>query len=373
MNPFLSKPVLFLFLFISSVIGYGQSSVEVDFADTDWQIEAKKYEFVDFKGKKALYLENGKAHLKGINLENGIIDFDVWFDPGRKFLGVHFRVADFLNYEEFYLRPHQSGNPDAMQYTPVFNGLSGWQLYHGNGYSNAYKFNAGEWIHIRLVVQYDQMEVFINDMAQPILFAYDLKHNTQAGSLGFWTFLNGAYFANLSYQKVDEPGLMSPPRKVEKPASEIIHSWTVSNLFSDQLLNKVSNLRETSFQSNLNWESYAVEYSGTLNLAQVGKRTDAENMVLAKVVINADQDQLKRLDFGYSDVAKIYVNDQAVYEGQNQFRSRDYRYLGTIGYFDSIYLDLKKGANEVVFAISEQMGGWGLRAKLADLNGVRIN
>ena len=33
------------------------------------------------------------------------------------------------------LRPaHQMGNPDAVQYTPVFNDISAWQLYHGPGF-----------------------------------------------------------------------------------------------------------------------------------------------------------------------------------------------------------------------------------------------
>ena len=35
-----------------------------------------------------------------------------------------------------------------------------------------------------------------------------------------------------------------------------------------------------------------------------------------------------------------------------------------MGYFDTIYLDLKKGKNEIIFAVSENMGGWGLKAKL---------
>ena len=44
--------------------------------------------------------------------------------------------------------------------------------------------------------------------------------------------------------------------------------------------------------------------------------------------------------------------------------SRDYRFLGTIGYFDAVYLQLKKGRNDLWIAVSENFGGWGIKAKL---------
>lgn len=77
--------------------------------------------------------------------------------------------------------------------------------------------------------------------------------------------------------------------------------------------------------------------------------------------------QIKQLNFGFSDEVTVFVNNKKVYSGQNKFKSRDYSYLRTIGFFDAIYLDLKKGKKEIVFAVSENMGGWGLKAKLGNL------
>ena len=91
-----------------------------------------------------------------------------------------------------------------------------------------------------------------------------------------------------------------------------------------------------------------------------------------KITISSDTDQIKRLDFGFSDKAQAYVNGKLIYAGNNVFRSRDYRYLGTIGYFDSIYLDLKKGDNEIVFAVTEGFGGWGIKNKVENLDGITI-
>ena len=58
-----------------------------------------------------------------VSFTNGIIEYDVAFTAKRNFIGVKFRQQDAKNSEEFYIRPHQSGNPDANQYTPIFNGL----------------------------------------------------------------------------------------------------------------------------------------------------------------------------------------------------------------------------------------------------------
>jgi hypothetical protein len=48
--------------------------------------------------------------------------------------------------------------------------------------------------------------------------------------------------------------------------------------------------------------------------------------------------------------------------------SRDYRYLGTIGLFDSVTLPLKAGENEIWIAVSEAFGGWGIMDRIVDLN-----
>jgi hypothetical protein len=57
--------------------------------------------------------------------------------------------------------------------------------------------------------------------------------------------------------------------------------------------------------------------------------------------------------------------------GADDYRSRDYRFLGTIGYFDELYLPLKKGENELIFAVSEDFGGWGIKALFEDPVGIR--
>ena len=97
-----------------------------------------------------------------------------------------------------------------------------------------------------------------------------------------------------------------------------------------------------------------------------------ENTRFARLVIDSDQRQSKLLSFGYSDAAKVFVNGVLQYSGDNTYMSRDYRYLGTIGLFDAIVLPLEAGENEVLIAVSEAFGGWGVMAEFADLEGIEI-
>ena len=48
--------------------------------------------------------------------------------------------------------------------------------------------------------------------------------------------------------------------------------------------------------------------------------------------------------------------------------NRDYRFLGSIGWWDSVFLPLQAGRNELVVAVSEDLGGWGVQARFADVS-----
>ncbi len=363
--------IILSFVFVNNDI-LSQEKIKAKFDTNAWDITAKKHEFKKYKGKKALYIENGTALLKDARFKNGIIDYDVNFESGRKFLSFFYRIQDSKNYEDFYLRAHQSGNPDAMQYTPVFNGNAGWQLYYGNGHSTAYTYNFGEWIHVRLIVADDKMDVFINDMSQAVLHVNDLKHKTTEGGIGLRTLMGGAYYANLSYQSIEKPKLLSKIEKLPEVEKGTIKEWHISSAFNKTKLSSIHNLKNFEFKKETKWTKLPVEYTGTANLSKISELSKETNTVLVKAVIVSSTNQIKQLDFGYSDEASVFVNNKIIYTGHRKFRSRDYRYLGTIGYFDSIFLNLKKGKNEIIFAVTENFGGWGLKAKLENMEGVKV-
>ena len=125
----------------------------IPFDTLNWNINAQGFVLENFKGKDAIYLHNGAISLKNTEFLNGTIEYDIYITERRGFPGINFRKKNENNMELFYFRPHQSGNPDANQATPVVNGITGWQLYFGPSYSFLYEYNFDNWMHVKLVVR----------------------------------------------------------------------------------------------------------------------------------------------------------------------------------------------------------------------------
>ena len=151
----------------------------------------------------------------------------------------------------------------------------------------------------------------------------------------------------------------------------VIEHWSVSNPFAEVSLQNVLELSNKQ-KAGLSWEEVNVEERGFANLARVADKTKPTNTVFAKVVIQSDRKQVKRLSYGVSDRGVIFLNNQIVAGSQNNYLSQDYRHLGTIGFFDDAYLHLKKGRNELWIAVSENFGGWGVMARIENREGIRI-
>jgi hypothetical protein len=356
-------------LLIMMTLGDSQS---VPFDSGRWQCKAEECREEDHLGRKSFYVKKGIATVTDARLTNGWIEFDVSFTGERGFMGGIWRVRDAKNYEEFYLRPHQSGNPDATQYTPVFNGIEGWQLYHGERYTVPVVHRFNEWTHIKILFAGPRAEIYIQDMEKPALFIDELKRNVEAGGIGINAgFLAPAYFSNFSFATTDNPPFKGQPGRAESAPQGIIPSWWVSDPFPEgSLEDKVALGREDLAARS--WTRLPAETSGLANLARLQGIDLRKNTVFARKVIVSSQDQTRRLDFGFCDRVKVYLNGRLLFRGDDTPRSRDYRFLGSIGYFDAIYLPLEKGENELLMAVSENAGGWGIQAKIEDLAGISL-
>ncbi|PIQ48403.1 MAG: hypothetical protein COW03_10275 [Cytophagales bacterium CG12_big_fil_rev_8_21_14_0_65_40_12] len=348
-------------------------SQEFSFGDQDlWEVNGTSHVFERFEGKESLSPFQSQVRLKNFEFFTGILEYDIYITPDRGFPGINFRIQGDGNYEEFYVRPHQSGNPDANQYTPVFNGLASWQLYYGEGFAQAVKYQMNSWNHIKLVVAESTAEVYVNDMNTPLYYIPELKRVPKAGSLGFNGGGPAAFrIADLKVTKQSNPELKSQPYTVKPLEKEVIPFWLVSSLFSEITLQKPVDL-SSDMKKGLEWKKVNSENIGYVNLARVAIGNGQNNTVFAKVTIVSDKDQIKKLSYGFSDRVKVYLNDQLLVGGHDEFTSRDYRFLGTMGYFDDVYLRLKKGDNELWMAVSENFGGWGVMGKFDNLDGIRI-
>lgn len=370
MNLFKNCFITALFLMVG---GYC-SAESIPFDSKRWEIQAQESKIETYLGQPSLLLKKGLAVVKDSEFADGIIEYDVAFSPERNFVGAVWHLQDLKNYEEFYMRPHQSGNPDANQYTPIINGSEGWQLYYGEGYGARVKYSFNEWIHVRIVISGNHAEVYINDMNNPNLFISELKHHTRSGKVGLRSGESAetsVHFANFSFTKVNSPPLKGTAKLPAATPPGTITSWEVSNSFDEKSLLAKVNLTDADKQK-LTWHQLTAEDSGVTNLARIQGFEKGKETVFARVTISSETDQLKLLQLGFSDRVKVYFNEQLLYSGNNTYLIRDYRFLGTMGYFDELSLPLKKGENQLWLAVSESAGGWGIQARFTDLTGITI-
>jgi hypothetical protein len=101
------------------------------------------------------------------------------------------------------------------------------------------------------------------------------------------------------------------------------------------------------------------------------KRLDPQpgmKVVYARTSIDSDREQVKKLYLGYSDDVSVFLNGKILFRGRSAQNFRDPGFLGIVSpEDDAVYLPLKKGANELMLAVSELGGGWGFICRLEDL------
>jgi hypothetical protein len=320
-------------------------------------------------GRPCVRVESSTAVLAGLELLDGVIELELAVGPERGFHGVLWRARDRENFESFFVRPHQVGNPDAVQYTPVFNGISSWQLYHGPGFWAPVAFPLEEWFRLRVVFSGARAEVYVGDLDEPALEIRELKAPVEPGRVGVFGGGPPIHLAAFAYGEsgsIELHGAATPP----VPALDgIVPAWWVSDAFAEDELPSGPAL-DAELLAARTWTRLAAEPSGLVDLARVNGLRDGRNTAFARTTVRSAAAQTKRLDVGFSDRAVVYLNGRALYRGDDTYRSRDYRFLGSIGYHDSLHVPLTAGDNELAVAVSEDFGGWGVQACFPDAAGL---
>lgn len=209
---------------------------------------------------------------------------------------------------------------------------------------------------------------------QGSLFAHDQKRDVTAGRVGLTVgnFAAG-WFTRFRFTPMSATQaaalIVSPPRKIEPGPPGTVMSWRVSDTFDEKSLATKYQLTAAD-QAARTWTPLAAEPNGLTNLARLQGIAEGKDTAFARITVTSDRDQVKKLRFGFSEHVKVYLNGTLLYGGQDDYASRDYRFLGTIGLFDELYLPLKKGENEAWFAVTETFGGWGIIARFEDPTGI---
>lgn len=300
--------------------------------------------------------------LPGVAVVDGVVEADLAVTRERAFHGIVWRFQGSEDFESFFVRPHQVGNPDAVQYTPVNHGISSWQLYHGPGFWAPVAFPIDAWFTIRVAFAGTRADVFVGDLSTPVLRIPELKRSPAPGGIGLQVGGPGLCMARFAWSP-RQPVLedVSAPAGAAHPGT--IRDWEVSDPFPEADLAGVTHLQPGAVIGR-SWTPLAAEASGLLDLSRAHGVRDGRNTVLVRATVHSAGDLVAPLRIGFSDRAAVFLNGQALFRGDDTYRSRDYRFLGSIGYWDTVYLPLRAGDNDLVISVSEDLGGWGVQGRL---------
>ncbi len=353
--------------------------------DNGWTLQGDRTRIVRDGTRDVLQVETGFAHRRDIKLQDGSIDFDVRLTRRRSFVYVYFRVQSDGEREEFYLRPHKSALPDAIQYAPVWQGRSAWQLHHGPGGTATVPFDSDRWTRVRVVVQGSRAALFVDDMATPALLVPRLARETRPGSVSLGGFLpvdapgEGpiATFANVKVRPGDVPfdfDAASAKPAAPSTATEstaVVREWAVSPAF----VPKDGEDRVPPSSEAEGWQVISAEPGGLVQLHRHVK-VIADSRVaaaFARIHVNAPRAGTFAFDLGFSDIATVFVNGEPVFRGDASYSFDAPRREGLIGFDQArVYLPLKAGRNEVSILVSDSFGGWGLMGRFVGAPGLSV-
>jgi len=346
-----------------------------------WELEGNA-KATEYLGRKCLLLDGGAATVKDFDMRDGVVDVDVAASSARGFAGFQFRIAaDGQNAEEIYLRPHESGYPDAIQYTPILSTGRNWQIYNGPGFTAAVDIPRDSWFHVRLAVTGAQAKLFVKDMEKPALVMDDLKSGIEKGQLALMVLMGATYFANFEVRATPDAKW---ERHLPPMAPGTLTKWSLSPAY-DALARNLERPLSGDEARAIAWQDVEAEPPGFVVLyryrdaphPRVSFQSDFSTrlqpqpgmkVLYARTVIESDRDQVKKLEIGYSDDVSVFLNGAILWRGRSAQAFRDPRFLGIVNpENDAVYLPLRKGRNELVLAVSELGGGWGFVCRLADV------
>jgi hypothetical protein len=190
----------------------------------------------------------------------------------------------------------------------------------------------GDWFTIRVVFSGDRAEVYVSDLATPALSGIRLRRPVAAGGVGLSTGGGPIHVARCAYEATDT-ALEEPRAEPAEPGR--IPRWEVSDPFPEDEM--ASDVLDPGFLAARRWKQLDAEPSGLADLARVNALRDDRNAAFARAAVTADADRTARLELGYSDRVAVFLKGRPLYRGDATYRSRDYRFLGSIGYHDAVY------------------------------------
>jgi hypothetical protein len=359
----MSKLLPALFLLVAPPSPPVQS---LDF-EAGWEVRGQGAKVEPYLGKSALRLSTGNAYRRDVLVQDGTLELDVATTGARSFFYVQFRMESDGEYEEFYLRPHKTGLGDALQYNPVYRGESNWQLYHGEGGTASADIPRNEWVHLKIVLRGERAAFFVGNVKEPQLVVQRLARPAAPGYLALRSFVPGGgsepvtSFANVVVRPDAADFVFPEPAKEPAPPPGIVREWQVSEPFVTPD-GPITTLPPVS-----GWKKLETEPSGLLVLLRHVARPEGGERatVLAKQTFTATTAATVPFHLGYSDEVTVFLNGEPLFTADDSYSFDRPRREGLIGLDQAtLYLPLRAGENDLVLAVTDVFGGWGVMGRL---------
>ncbi|WP_199617096.1 hypothetical protein [Paenibacillus alkalitolerans] len=314
-----------------------------------------------WRGCDALRFEGGHCYpvllREPLTMDCFLLRAEIACTP-ESFAGLVFGAADSNNFELVYVSADNEWNLPNVQYDPVMNGSSTWQIYHGPRYQALAPVPSGEWVKLSLKVETNRVTVYIGEDAAPKLVIPNLMHGSVlGGKIGVWGS-SSSYLRNLSVEKIEEPNsrlFENAPAPMQLADETLITEWMVS---------KPYNIKD-GIVPGVPWIAAQVEENGTLNLNRL--YTSAKGAaVQAKCSFYLSEEKESLLSFGFSDRLRLWVNETEFFKGEWKWHSSGKATDGRIR-FDHVSVPIRwqAGLNTIRAEIvsDEVMFGWGISVK----------
>ena len=214
--------IIFL-LFLSNLSVIGQTNTvkyNLSYLSDNNKLEVfnRKVSTFSEKDKKGIRFSknenDGIAWLKHVIFSTGIIELDIRGKDEfqQSFVGVAFHGTDDNTLDAVYFRPFNFQSADSVHRFHAVQYVSQpdypWEVLREK-FSGIYEKavlpspNGNEWFHVRIIVNYPQITVFINGNKEPCLSIEKLNNRT-SGKIGLWVGNNSdGDFANLQIMSLN--------------------------------------------------------------------------------------------------------------------------------------------------------------------------
>lgn len=151
---------------------------------------------------------DGIGILEDVEFDKGNIEIELLGEnnPGRSFIGIAFNIQNDSTYEAVYFRPfnfvanEQIRKDHMVQY--IFHPEFTWRKLRGERtgeFENEIPTppNPDDWFKVLIIINEEKVEVYVNDLSEPVLMV-DRLTETTSKKIGIWTgFGSSGRFKNL--------------------------------------------------------------------------------------------------------------------------------------------------------------------------------